>query len=440
MAKWYNNLYMFHIVFLSPHSDPEARLGEVDSGGQCVYEFQLAKNLSMIEGVQVTIYCRKKFDYPYISHVNERFLVKRIVCGGDEFIPKEELAPLIDEFAQKVSEDLKRTPPQIVCGHYWDGGSAALHLYKYIPDEFPMVWTPHSLGVDKRKRFAGVDNEMIYKFIPRLMWESYTMLLSDMVIVSTQDEMEHVVRDYQIEPNKIQIIPIGIETDVLQPADKKEARAHFDLPQDKTIIVSFGRLDKRKGYHNCIQVFAEFKKNTSADALLVIFSGKHKNLTSDETLYQQELERLAKQLGVEDSVLYKDAVPHEEIRYVLSASDAYLCLSETEPFGISVLEAMYAQIPVIATINGGPRNIITMNTNGILVDPHDFERAAFDLASVIKDKKFRKKLIANARKHVEQNYTWGARAQEFYQAYLDLAKHPSAHAKRDFLRHIGVIS
>lgn len=430
---------MFHVVFLSPHSDPEARLGEVDSGGQCVYEYQLAKYLSMIDNVQVTIYCRKKFDYPYISHVNERFLIKRIVCGGEEFIPKEELAPVIDEFAEKVGQDLKRNPPNIICGHYWDGGSASLHLYKYLQNEVPIVWTPHSLGVDKRKRFPGVDNEMIYKFIPRLMWESYTMLLSDMVIVSTQDELEHVVRDYQIEPNKIQIIPIGIETEALQPVDKKEARSYLGLPKDKSIVVSFGRLDKRKGYHNCIHVFAEFEKNTKTDSLLVIFSGKHSNLTSDETLYHQELVGLAKQLNVENKVIFKDAVPHDDVKYVLNASDAYLCLSENEPFGISILEAMYAQVPVIATSNGGPRNIITMNTNGILVDPHDYERAAFDLASVIKDKKFRKKIISNAKKHIEKDYTWSARAQEFYQAYLDLSKHPSAHAKRDFLRHIGVL-
>ncbi len=429
---------MFHIVFLSPHSDPEARLGEVDSGGQCVYELQLAKHLSMIEGVQVTVYCRKKFDYPYISHVNENFLIKRIVCGGEEFIPKEELAPVIDEFAQKVAEDLKRNKAHVICGHYWDGGSASLHLFRYLSEEIPLVWTPHSLGKDKRRRFPGIDNEMIYKFIPREMWESYTMLLCDLVIVSTQDELEHVVKDYQIEPNKIQVLPIGIETESLEQIDKKEARKHLNLPPDKTVILSFGRLDKRKGYHNSIQVFAEFKKNTGSDAILVIFSGTHNNLTSDETLYQQELEVLAKQLGVDDSVIYRDAVPHEEVKYILYASDAYLCLSENEPFGITILESMYTQVPVIATINGGPRNIITMNTNGILVDPHDYQRAAFDLASVIKDRKFRKKLVANAKKHIEQNYTWEARAQEFYQAYIDLVKHPSGHVKRDFLRHIGV--
>ncbi len=430
---------MFHIVFLSPHSDPEARLGEVDSGGQCVYELQLGKYLSLIEGVHVTIYCRKKFDYPYISHVNERFAIKRIVCGGEDFIPKEELAPVLDEFAEKVAEDLKRNPPHVVCGHYWDGGAASLYLYKYLSHEFPLVWTPHSLGVAKRRRFLGIDSEMIYKFIPRISWENYTTLLSDLIILSTQDEADNLIQDYQVEPDKIKIIPIGIDTSDFKPIDKKEARALYDLPTDKPLIMTLGRMDKRKGYHNCIRVFAEYRKRFNNNLNLAIFSGSLDSLTVEESIYLQELKDLATELGVIDSIYFRDAVPHEKVYTLYALADAYLCLSENEPFGITILEGMYAKVPVISTINGGPRNILTNNITGILVDPHDYRRTAFDLRSIIKDPDNTKKIVTKARRLVDRKYTWEARAKEFIEAYRHLEKQSSGLSKRDFLRHIGIV-
>jgi mannosylfructose-phosphate synthase len=85
---------MRHIIFLSPHSDPEAKPGEVDSGGQCVYEYELAKVLSLNFDTKVTVYCRKRHDYSRMSVVNDRFIIKRVICGGEDFIPKERLARL----------------------------------------------------------------------------------------------------------------------------------------------------------------------------------------------------------------------------------------------------------------------------------------------------------------------------------------------------------
>jgi len=371
--------------------------------------------------------------------MSDTFTIKRIVCGGDKFIPKEELAPVLDEFAQKVAEDLKRVNVDVVCGHYWDGGAAALHLYKYIPHEFPVVWTPHSLGVAKRRRFAGIDNEMIYKFIPRMMWENYSMLLSELMIVSTADEAGNIVQDYQVPEDKIKVIPIGIDTSIFKPIEKSEARDLYGLPLDTPLAMTLGRMDKRKGYHNCLRVFAEYKKQFHNNLNLAIFSGNPKSLTTEESLYAQELRSLAKELGVEKSVYFRDAVPHEDVYKVYAASDAYLCLSENEPFGITILESMYAKVSVIATNNGGPSNILTNNITGILVDPHDYKRASFGLRSILKDPENTKKITSKARRLVDRKFSWEARAKEFLEAYQTLVRQPGAHSKRDFLRHIGIV-
>jgi glycosyltransferase involved in cell wall biosynthesis len=432
--------FMLNVVFLSPHSDPEAKLGEVDSGGQCVYEYELAKALSLIPETRVTIYCRKKFEYPDLTEVSDTFTIKRIVCGGKKFIPKERLGPYLDEFSYKVAEDLITMDISVVHGHYWDGGKAALLLAKYYPRNFPIIWTPHSLGSEKRRSFTGIKNEMKYYFASRIAWETFTMLQADMLIVSSQNEKDKVVFDYGIYRKKIQVIPPGIETSNFENIDKKDSRRILGLPEDKIILMALGRLDRRKGYHNAIRIFAELKKRIRIDnAMLVIFAGGQGKRTAEESLYSKELHSLAKKLGVAEDVIFRPSIEHGQVKLVYGAADVHLCMSNYEPFGITVLEAMYVGVPVIATDNGGPKNVIVNNYSGILVAPTNYLRAAYYISSLIKDKDFNTKIVTHARYFAEKYYNWQARAGEFHKAYQKVVRSNYKSKKQDFLKHIRLL-
>jgi glycosyltransferase involved in cell wall biosynthesis len=429
---------MRHIIFLSPHSDPEAKPGEVDSGGQCIYEYELAKVLSLNFDTKVTVYCRKKHDYPRMSVVNERFVIKRIICGGEDFVPKERLAPLMDEFVQKVAHDLKTEEAHVLHGHYWDGGMAAILLHKYLFKEIPIVWTPHSLGGVKRKNFKGMHDEMEFNFVPRVAWESYSMLSSNVIVVSTEVEKQQVVNEYGIEENKIRVMPPGILTHNFKKVSKQEARHKLGLPNhDKPIIMSLGRLDRRKGYHNAIRSLAEFYRIFNLNPLLAIFAGKQSKLTREETDYLNELKGLVVELGLKDSVLFRDAVEFSKVRFVYAASDVYACLSEYEPFGITILESMYMGTPVIATSNGGPRDIIVHNRSGIIADSHDHRRCAYDTYSLLRDNRFRNKVIEEAKTHIKHKYTWLSRAREFNKLYAELSGKSQSESQKRFISHVN---
>jgi glycosyltransferase involved in cell wall biosynthesis len=423
---------MFHIVFLSPHSDPEARLGEVDAGGQCIYEFELAKNLSQIPDTKVTIYCRKKFGHQDVSVVSDTFSIKRIECGGEEFIPKEQLYPYIDEFAIAAAQDLRQDPPNILHGHYWDGAKASLLIYKYLRMNVPVVWTPHALAVPKKLKFAGVANEILHKFIPRIAWESYAVLFSDGIIVSTDNEKKMLLDDYHCHNGHIAIIPPGISQDNFTVVDKMEARKKYGIPEDVINIVSYGRATPTKGYHNTIRAFAELKKVAHINAMLSIFTGSETSVNDEEVQYLKSLRALAAELGVDKDILFHDSVPHDEVKNILSASDVYVNLADYEYFGITVLEAMYMKLPVVVTTSGGPKNIITHTVNGMLVSPTDYRRAAYDILSVIRDKRIRDRLTTNARALIEEKYTWKVRAALFYDHYINL-KPLSDHSYRTAL-------
>src|SRR5438552_3378937 len=131
---------MFHVIFLSPHSDPEAQMGELDSGGQCIYEHQLALALSGQPEFKVTTFCRQTFHRPDESTINNSYRIVRIHCGEPKPIRKEEIEKELEEFVTKVSTYLQELPDSdnlILHGHYWDGGYAALSLKSRWPQKLP---------------------------------------------------------------------------------------------------------------------------------------------------------------------------------------------------------------------------------------------------------------------------------------------------------------
>lgn len=205
---------MINVIFLSPHCDPQAELGEPDSGGQCIYEHELALALSALPDFKVTVFCRQNFQRSDETSVNNSYLIKRIECGGVKGrIPKETLEAILPEFSNRVYEYLQQNVPletTILHAHYWDGAYAALHLKALTTTKLPLVWTPHSLGSTKHRHFTGEDQELQYHFIPRFCWESYGALLSDAVILSSQEEKETLLYDYRIPESKVQIVSPGV--------------------------------------------------------------------------------------------------------------------------------------------------------------------------------------------------------------------------------------
>ncbi len=429
----------FHIVFVSPHSDPEARPGEVDSGGQCVYEYELGKSLSMIPNVFVTIVTRQKFNYPQESYIAPNCRVLRIECGGGtQFIPKEKLGPYLEEFALKTSQQLSMSP-NIVHGHYWDGAKAALLLDKHLKSRCPLVWTPHSVGTVKRRNFIGIKNEMKYNFVSRIAWETFMMVQSDLVIVSTPNEKDQIEYDYGVYERKIEILAPGVELGHFQPTSRQFARAQLKLPLNGVVFMTLGRMDKRKGYNHCIDAFALFrKKRRLKHSYLVIFSGGTK-LTEEEKLYKRSLKQLAKTYDLEHNILFRRAVERDKVNLAYSASDVYMCLSPYEPFGLTVVESMATGTPVIVTKNGGPANIIRNGETGYIVDPVNTAQIVTIMNNLVADQHTYNRVRMQGHKDAVENYAWEKRARRFYQLYQKIAHKHYAGDRLDFLQHISTM-
>ncbi|MDF1590698.1 MAG: HAD-IIB family hydrolase [Desulfobacterales bacterium] len=234
-------------------------------------------------------------------------------------------------------------------------------------------------------------------------------------------------------------IPPGIDVDKFYPfyhdmlpeAERPESAMYakaslmqelnrFFLHPDKPLILALCRPDKRKNIDGLIRAYGE-NSNLQAMANLAIFAGIRKDIRLME---ENERDVLTQMLLLMDKYnLYgKMAIPkqhdfeHEvpEIyRIAAEKKGVFVNSALTEPFGITLLEASASGLPVVATNDGGPRDIIHNCRSGILVDPTQSEEIACAVSGIIAHNhqwdKFSKNGVMNTRKH----YTWQSHARKY---------------------------
>ncbi|WP_141019981.1 glycosyltransferase [Azoarcus sp. DD4] len=136
----------------------------------------------------------------------------------------------------------------------------------------------------------------------------------------------------------------AVRTEVLPRA---AARERLGLPQDAYVIGNVGRLHPDKDQATLLRAFARARGSLPAGALLVIL-GKGR--------LEDKLKAQAVELGIADAVRFLGQVP--EARRAFSAFDLFALSSDHEPFGMVLLEAMAAGVPVVATDCGGAPEVV----------------------------------------------------------------------------------
>lgn len=165
-------------------------------------------------------------------------------------------------------------------------------------------------------------------------------------------------------PFRLDLIPLGIDTESYQPRDKADLRRQLGLPADKILLLYFGRIDHigKADLNPLLCAFAELKRQ-HGDQIGLIMAG---NATSQDIgALQQACTRLA--LGNEVILRAYPTVIEGPLYY--GASDIFIGLSDTlqESFGLSILEAMASGLPVVASDWSGYRESVITGETGFLV-------------------------------------------------------------------------
>lgn len=159
------------------------------------------------------------------------------------------------------------------------------------------------------------------------------------------------------DPRKLHVLRNGVDLERFQPVERETARRQLNLPLDRRIMLSVGLLIERKGHHIAIEALSQLK-----DHLLVI-AGSGPELTS--------LQRLAKNLGVEDRVRFAGQIPNEQLKQWYSAANILVLCSSREGWANVLLESMACGTPVVATNIWGTPEVVACPSAGVLMKRRD---------------------------------------------------------------------
>lgn len=181
------------------------------------------------------------------------------------------------------------------------------------------------------------------------------------------------------------------------------ARRH---PEVQT-IVSVGRLVGWKGLHVIIEALAQLPDMVHYRAI-------------GEGPEQSALSQLATRLGVRDRVEFTGRIDHAQLPELLATADVFVQPSiGEEAFGISVVEAMACGLPVLASDNGGMREIVSPGATGKLLPAGDVPAWAAALSSLLSDTLLSQSLGRAARQRAVDHFTWAANAEAVEAMLID---------------------
>lgn len=432
-----------YLLLISVHGlirSHDLELGrDADTGGQTKYVLDLARSLAENdEVVQVDLVTRRiedpaiNDDYATrIEPISDKARIIRVDAGPPEYLPKEQLWDHLDSFTDNLVSWLNEQPrmPDLVHSHYADAGYVGVRLANLL--SVPLVHTGHSLGRDKRKRLLakGMSSDQIektYNIGRRIDAEEELLANADLVITSTQNEIEEQYGLYNYyEPQRMRVIPPGTDLHMFHPPEKderipfKDQLGRFLKESDKPLILALSRPDERKNILSLIEAYGESPRLQQAANLLIV-AGTRDDIRDMDTGARTVLTNIL--LLIDSYDLYgKVAVPKQhapdevpQIYRVAAASrGVFINPALTEPFGLTLLEAAASGLPLVATENGGPVDIIGNCKNGSLVDPLDRQEISKALLAYFEDPEAWQTASRNGLAGVRQHYTWKAHAEHY---------------------------
>jgi D-inositol-3-phosphate glycosyltransferase len=353
------------IAMISDHASPLAAVGGIDSGGQNIYVAETARQLAA-HGYMVDVFTRKdQPDLPEIVDWLPGVRVIHVPAGPAAYVRKEELLPLMPEFAAFVQRFAAKSAYDVVHAHFFMSGLVALQLKDALG--LPFVVTFHALGLVRRLH-QGVADE----FPPRrIAIERDVMNAADAIIAECPDDRRNLVTLYNADPSKIVVIPCGFAPDEFWPIAPRFARRALGLPGDVPVLLCLGRLVPRKGVDNVIRALGVLVQRLGVPAELLVVGGNSDIADPALTPEIGRLRAIAVEEGVADRVTFTGRRSRELLKLYYSAADAFVTTPWYEPFGMTPVEAMACGTPVIGARVGGIKYSVLDQRTGFLVPPND---------------------------------------------------------------------
>jgi starch synthase len=304
--------------------------------------------------------------------------------------------------------------------HTWYTHLAGCLLREML--DAPLVLTTHSLELQRPwKREQLGTGYYASSWIEKTAYQN-----ADGVVAVSAAMREDVHNLYHVALEKIALIYNGIDDDVFRPREDPDVLLSYGIDPARPYVLMVTRLTRQKG----IVHFLEAAKYLGSGVQVVMCASAPDTQTFMEEV-SGRFEEVRTRLGA-DIIWVEETVPTEDLVALYSRASLFVCPSIYEPFGITNLEAMACETPVVASAVGGIKEVVVDGETGRLIpfeaagaenpEPKDPVRFAHDLASAVNDllasPSTLKAMGVSARQRVQKHFSWRSIARQtldFYQ-------------------------
>jgi D-inositol-3-phosphate glycosyltransferase len=377
------------------HTSPTASLGQNGNGGLNVYVREVA-SLFSDRGIATDIFTRRATYDPAIESLAP--LSRVIYLAAGRSLDKYSLYNEVPGFAEEIRAFAEKEQIQydLLYSHYWLSGEVACLLRPRMAAGWAHI--AHTLGLVKNRTLAsGARPEPAL----RIRVEGEIAQQADLLIASTTDEADDLVRSYKADPEHIYVVPPGIDLATFQPLDRTEARRKIGYGPGR-LLLFVGRLERLKGVDVAIKALALLRDRDHDDLRLIVLG---EDVRDGDESEKERLKAVATSLGVRDRVDFLGSVAHHELPYFYAAADAVVMPSYSESFGLVALEAQACGRPVVASGVSGLRSVVRDEVSGYLIDGHDPALYAERIGRLLADPELAQQMGLRGRL-LAQRFSW----------------------------------
>ncbi len=413
------------IALISDHASPLTAAGGVDSGGQNIYVAETARQLAA-DGHHVDIFTRRdNHELPPIVEWTNGVRVVHVPAGPPRFVRKEELLPMMGDFAAFMRRFCGRESYDVLHANFFMSGLVATELKRALG--LPLVVTFHALGLVRRQHQGRADEFPKERFAI----EKNIMREADGIIAECPQDRADLVTLYHADMSKISVIPSVFSPHEFWPISRRFARKTLGLPEEARVLLQLGRLVPRKGVDNAIRGLGVLKHRFGLEATLLVVGGNSDIPDPALTPEIGRLRKIASGAGVEPHVMFTGRRSRELLKLYYSAADAFITTPWYEPFGITPVEAMACGTPVIGSNVGGIKYSVVDEQTGFLVPPKEPEALAARLADLYGDPRLGKRLGRSAARRANRMFQWATVTRSIGQLYDDVTAGVAPAARGD---------
>ncbi len=334
-----------------------------------------------------------------------------------------QLRPAWDAIARDLAMAADPTDADLVHCHTWYTHLAGLLVR--AARSVPLVVTVHSLEPLrpwKREQLSGGYD--LSSWVERTALEA-----ADAVIAVSRGTRDDVLANFTVAAERVHVIHNGIDAEFFVPDSATDVLERHGVDPKVPYLLFVGRITRQKGIAHLVHAIGKLDPGIG----VVLAAGMP---DTPQLAAEVEAGVLAAQRARANVIWIPEMLGREEIRQLYSHAAIFVCPSVYEPFGITNLEAMACERPVVATAVGGIPEVVVDGETGVLVPlemrpdepmtPADPDRFAADMAAAINalmaDPERRRAMGVAGRRRAVEHFAWSAIADRTVALYRDLVE------------------